>query len=262
MTSLQGCFLGAVQGVTEFLPVSSSAHLLIFSKLLDIPPHGRIFDTLLNVGSLLAITVFFRKQIRSLILGFGDALTGKKGGDRDFFWTIFLASLPTIVVFGAAEIIFRIDVEAPTILATSLIGFGLLLHWSDQRPVEEREISRKDGVLIGLAQTTSLIPGVSRLGACLMISRWLNHSRREGFRYAMVLSAPATAGACFLRSLKLVAGEATLDNWWPMAGGVVAAFVFGMISLVFMDKFLQRHTLLAFVIYRILLGTALLILHE
>ncbi|MDR3187279.1 MAG: undecaprenyl-diphosphate phosphatase [Holosporaceae bacterium] len=259
MTFLQAIFLGAIQGITEFLPVSSSAHLVILPRLFDLPYQGKVFDIFLNIGSLLAILIGFRAQVCELFLGLKDFLVRKKTANERFFITMSLSSLPVIVVFGIADIIFHVDVDSPMTLSSMLVIFAFVLYFCDRRAADRSKISRKDSLWIGAAQILSLIPGVSRLGACLSMARYLKYSREESFKYSLLLSIPPVAGACVLKSFKIFNGETAPECWPVVITGAVSAFVFGMASLRAVENFLKKHSLLAVVIYRILFGTGIFI---
>ncbi|MDR1375557.1 MAG: undecaprenyl-diphosphate phosphatase [Holosporaceae bacterium] len=259
MTFPQAIFLGAIQGVTEFLPISSSAHLVILPQLFDLPYQGKVFDIFLNIGSLLAILIRFRSQVWKLFAGLKDVLLNKKTADKYFFITMLLSSLPVIVVFGVADIIFCVDINSLLILSAMLVTFAFVMYFCDLRSAHKSKISRKDSMVIGAAQTLSLIPGVSRLGACLSMARYLNYSREESFRYSLMLSIPPVTGACFLKSLKIFSGEIPMGYWPIMITGTASAFVCGMISLYAVENFFKKHTFLAIVIYRILFGIGIFI---
>jgi undecaprenyl-diphosphatase len=258
MTFLDAIILGAVQGIAEFLPVSSSAHGTIFSQMLGVPP-DRIFCIFLDAGSLMSIFVFFRQEIWSLIVGFFNWIFRKKTRDRDFFTTIALASLPVLIVFEAWDYFVEVDIHSRAILSSCLILFAIVLYYCDKRPTEKTEISRKDAIKVGFAQPLAIIPGVSRLGICLSAMRYLKYSREESFKFAMILSVPPVVGACFVEMVKIVfVGEKKIDDWSIAAVGFASAFIFGLISLSVVVKFLRNHTFLPVIIYRILFGVGML----
>ncbi|MDR1551118.1 MAG: undecaprenyl-diphosphate phosphatase [Holosporaceae bacterium] len=254
MTSVQAMLLGAVQGVTEFLPVSSSAHVMIFAHLAMIPCQGKEFCILLNLGTLLAITVFFWEEMINLLRGSFDFLLNRKTENCHFFLTIFLSSLPTVIVFGVLRIIFDVEVTSINALAGSMIFFGCILYFCDRRPISNVNISRKDSLLIGLVQPLSFVPGVSRLGICLSMMRWLKYSREECFRHCMILSTMPTTGACILELIHMAnGGEQTVDLT-TVAAGSGTAFLFGLVSLNFISFFLRKHSFFLVVIYKIVFG--------
>ncbi|MDR1982186.1 MAG: undecaprenyl-diphosphate phosphatase [Holosporaceae bacterium] len=253
-----GIFLGVVQGVTEFLPVSSSAHVMIFLRTLNFPCQDKTLNIFLNIGSLLAVIVFFRHQVWKILLGLMNFLTNQKTGDRYFFVTILLSSLPTIIIFGLLEMVFAVDINSTVILSGSMILFAFILYFCDQSPTYKENISRKDSLKAGFVQLISFCPGVSRLGICLSMMRYLKYSREESFRYSMILSIPPVLGACCLELIKIIIGKSIIENWAMVAAGSVSAFILGLITLSIMVKFLKNYTLLPLIIYRILFGSFIL----
>ncbi|MDR2781021.1 MAG: undecaprenyl-diphosphate phosphatase [Holosporaceae bacterium] len=261
MTFLQAFFLGAVQGITEFLPVSSSAHLVILEQLLEISSPEKVFDVFLNMGTLLVIVIFFRRQICDLLQGVIDFLWGKNTENRFFFLTILLSSLPTIIIGGVLETVFNTDAISKTVLFGSMILFSIVLYICDRSPTQKRNISRTDSMLVGLAQSLAFIPGVSRLGICLSMMRYLKYSREESFHHAMILSLPPILGACCLKLIKILGRGASIEDWQMVAVGSFSAFLFGLPTLFLITKFLQKHSLLLIIFYRFALGLTLLARH-
>ncbi|MDR0677380.1 MAG: undecaprenyl-diphosphate phosphatase [Holosporaceae bacterium] len=258
MSLIEAVFLGAIQGITEFLPVSSSAHLVIIPKLLGITYQGKEFDIFLNIGSLLAVIVYFRLRVWSILQGINDFVSKKKTENRYFFVTIFLSSLPVIVVFGILEILFEVDVNSRWIMFASTLFFSIVLYFCDQKENSRENISRKDSILVGAAQILSFFPGASRLGLCLSVLRYKGCLRDESFKYSMLLSIPPVTGACFLKLLKVFTGKIVVENWTCVIIGAFSAFICGLIFVDFVVKFLKRHSLLPIIIYRLLsLGTLL-----
>lgn len=254
MSVIQACILGIIQGITEFLPVSSTAHLIVLPRYLGLNVHqDRAIDVFLNVGTLCAIMLFFYKDVAKLFVGFYDTISRKKSNNRRFFITLFLASLPTIIVGGIAELIFDIDPRSELLLGINSILFGLVLYFCDRFPVQNKFISRKHAVLVGFAQTLALIPGVSRLGACLSLARYLKYERWEAFKFSMLLSMPAVTGACIIKFIKVLSGKITIDSW-TILPGITCALLFGLVTLWLIRIFLKKHTFRPFAIYRILLG--------
>lgn len=245
------------------LPVSSSTHLLVFSRLQDLPNQRLSFDVFLNIGSLLAVSIFFWREIFGLVKGGADFVCNKKSQNRDFFLTIVIANIPTIVLFGLADAFLDINFHSPLILASSMIIFALIMWWCDRKEVNkignEAEVSRKDAVLTGIAQVCAIVPGVSRLGACYSALRYLNYSRQAAFRFSMILSLLPVAGACFLRALKIFMGHAAITESWTLVSvGCIFSFFFGLITLSLVDSFFRKHSAFCFVIYRIIFGIFIL----
>lgn len=259
MSIIHAGVLGAVQGITEFLPISSTAHLNIVSKAFNFPNYGRTVDVFLNFGTLLAIMIFFRKDVWQLIIGMVDFIRRKKSSERDYFLLIVLASSPAIIVGGIAELIFDIEPNSALIMAINLVLFGIILYVCDNCSEKNNNISHIHAFFIGCAQALAIIPGVSRLGGCLSVARYLKYSRWYAFRFSMVLSMPAVAGACFLKLLKVMEGKIIISDWHFITVGTIFAFIFGIITLNIMKRFLKTHTFKVIAIYRIILGCAILL---
>ncbi len=243
--------LGAVQGITEFLPVSSTAHTALCKKIFSLHHFGRDFDILLNLGTLLALIAYFFRDFMKIFFGGLNFICNKKSKNRDFFLIILLANLPTIILFGILEFL-EIKVASAKLSAINLIVFGVILYWCDQKPVNKKEFSLKDGIKVGIAQMLSYLPGVSRLGICLSMCRYLGYGRRESFKFSMLLSIFPVAGACCLKLLKIFTKHTIEFN--TATAGITSAFVFGIVSLFIVNRFLKKHTFTLIIIYRIIFG--------
>jgi undecaprenyl-diphosphatase len=255
MSLLQAITLGIIQGITEFFPVSSSAHLRIAQNMLGISGYEQAFGIFINAGSFLAIVLFYRKYIWELLCGFRDLLTAKKTRDRDFLITIIVSNIPVIVIFGIAEIVFAINIDSMAVMCTAMIGFSFILLLCDRNSEQTPgPITLKHGIMVGIAQLLSIIPGVSRLGSCLSMMRYLGYSRRESFRYSMMMSLVPVCGASSLKLLKVFCGKIFIENWNTVIVGGLFAFIFGLVTLRFVDSFLKTNTLLLIIIYRIIFG--------
>ncbi|MDR2646333.1 MAG: undecaprenyl-diphosphate phosphatase [Holosporaceae bacterium] len=260
MTLFQAFFLGVVQGITEFLPVSSSAHIIVLERALNIPHLGKTFSIFLNIGTLLATVIFFRQRAWDLCCGAIDLVSGKITKNRSFFLTIFLSSLPAIIIGGVLEIIFHADITSEAILSGGMILFSIILYFCDKNPADKRNVSKKDSLWVGLIQPISFIPGVSRLGICLSMMRYLKYSREDSFEYAMILSIPPVFGAFNLKLAKILLGEeAMMEDLSVIVMGSFVAFIFGLLSLSVITKFLQNHTLLPLVLYRLFVSIIIIV---
>lgn len=258
MTFFYFILLGLIQGITEFLPVSSTAHLNLIPKLFGFCEPSREIDVFLNLGSLLAIFVFFSDEIKFYFFGFLDSLkflkTHKKTENMYHFISIFLASLPTLIIFGIAEIVFDVKLSSHIMSSSFLIIFGVVLYFCDRNKVQKnKRPTKKDAFFVGLAQVLSIFPGVSRLGACLSAMRFLGYSREMSFKFSMILSIPPVLGAIFLKGIKFLIYSFNIDVLY-LFSGVFSAFIFGIFALKLISKFLQTHTFLLIIIYRILFG--------
>lgn len=254
MTTFHAICLGIIQGITEFLPVSSSTHLMIFSELNGLPNNRHGFDIFLNLGTILSILIYYRLYIKNLIIGFIEFITNKHTENRSFFLILCLSNLPTIVVFGIAELFFDINFNSPFLLSASLIFFAIVLWLCDRKPETNKKITMKNGLLIGFAQLVSIIPGISRLGICFSMARYLKYSREESFRFSMLISIPPVVGACTIKLLKIFFGKLSIEDWSLVFIGCLFSFIFGLLSISIISNFLKKHSMFVIVIYRVIFG--------
>jgi undecaprenyl-diphosphatase len=261
----QAVCLALVQGVTEFLPISSSAHLLLPSLLLGWPDQGLAFDVAVHVGTLLAVLWYFRTQLLALAHGVLRAVVEGHGNDhsREVLY-LALASLPVALV----GLLLNARMEAlrtmPVVISTTIV-FALLLAVADRRADRAGRLEAVPGaaaaVLIGLAQALAPIPGTSRSGITISAGLLLGLTRQAASRFAFLLSIPVIAGAGLLKGLELAgdAGPGVVD--WPLllgATGVAALSAYLCIALFL--ALIERIGMLPFVVYRLLLGGVLLAL--
>ena len=260
--TLQGILLGILQGLTEFLPVSSSGHLILVPWLLGWQPLGLIFDIMVHVGTLLAVLVYFRHEWKQFSVLAFKRLTGRARNRNSFLMdAILLGTIPAVVAGGLLKGVIEEHLRTPAVTALCLALFGLVLWWADRRGAKSRSLrslTRKDGILIGLAQAVALIPGVSRAGVTLSAGLALGLNRSDAARFAFLLSAPvmALAGAAAtyeLLSARSAAAAAGLADSTLLLG-VSSSFVSGILCIRFYLRFLERRTLLPFVAYRFLLA--------
>jgi undecaprenyl-diphosphatase len=257
MNALQAIVLGVVQGLTEFLPISSSGHLRIVPALLGWDDPGAAFTAVIQLGTMAAVLLYFRADLWRIAVAWLRSLRDPEvRGDLDarMGWYIILGTIP-IAVLGLA---FKDPIETKfrnlELIGTTLIVFGLVMLAAEavsrrDRPL--REITRRDGFLIGCAQALALVPGVSRSGATISAGLFLNFDRAAAARYSFLLSIPAVvlSGLFELRH----AGEGNL----PIGATILAtllAFGVGYASIAFLLRYLARHTIAVFVGYRIVLG--------
>lgn len=259
--------LSIVQGLTEFLPVSSSAHLVLLPKLLNWQDQGLAVDVALHVGTLLALLLFFKQDISRLSTAWvqsclGHALNEQKKQESKLAWFVIAGSVP-VAIFGAIGHQWISMVGRSTwLIATATIGFGLLLglaSWYHQNNPTRDEYSLcfKDVLWIGLAQALALIPGASRSGITLTAGFWVGLSRQAAARYSFLLAVPAIVMAGSHQGMKLLTTAAPVH--WPLliTGTVIAAIV-GYACIGGFLRLLERSGVLPFVIYRLLLGVIIL----
>lgn len=258
MSLFQSFILSIIQGITEFLPVSSSAHLILTSKLLQMPQQGLFIDVMLHLGTLGAVLVYFRKEIGQLVVSALKMLRGQFDEQSNLVFSLVLATLP-VVLFGLVLTSSAYDFRGTHILIVNLIVFGALMYCADRlRPTEKsfRDISMRDAFFIGLFQALALLPGVSRSGACLTAARLLRIKRADGARYAMILSIPAIVAATAKTTFDAYKeGVMIIDINTSVA--MLLTFVVGYLCIGWFMKWLGRFSLAPFAYYRIFLGVLL-----
>ncbi len=264
MTFAQALAYGVVQGLGEFLPISSSAHLVVMPWALRWEDPGLAFDVALHVGTLLALLAYFRGELWRLARAFVWSVVERKIGDdldRRLAWLVLVGSIPGAAIgYGlehAAEELFR---ENPLVVAGAMIGLGVLLWLIDARAPATRPIGAigpRDAVLIGLAQAAAIVPGVSRSGSTITVGRALGLDREASARFSFLLAAPIVAGAGMLKVPKLVKSGG-LDA--AALIGIVAAAVVGYLAIGGLLRFLRTRSYLPFAIYRVLFGAAVIAL--
>lgn len=259
MSLFQSIILSIVQGITEFLPISSSAHLILTSKLLSFPQQGLFIDVMLHVGTLGAILVYFREIVWQLIVSGLRLLQGRFDERSPMVLAMIVGTLP-VVVFGLILTSGDYDFRSTNIMITNLIVFGIILYVVDRvMPLEKsfEKITIRDALIIGLFQALALIPGVSRSGICLTAARILKIRRSDGARYATILSIPAVLAATVKTTFDAYKeGVMVLDTNTVVA--IFLTFVVGYVTLSLLIKWLGRFSLAPFAIYRILFGVILL----
>jgi len=263
MNALQAIVLGLVQGLTEFLPISSSGHLRIVPAFFGWEDPGAAFTAVIQLGTMAAVLLYFRADLWRIATAWLRSLRDRSvRGDLDarMGWYIILGTIP-ISVLGLA---FKDPIETKfrnlELIGTTLIVFGLVMLAAEAASTRDRplrEINSRDGFLIGCAQALALVPGVSRSGATISAGLFLNFDRAAAARYSFLLSVPAVvlSGLFELRH----AGEGNL----PVGATVLAtllAFVTGYLSIAFLLRYLARHSIAIFVVYRVLLGVLVIAL--
>ncbi|MCR8669702.1 undecaprenyl-diphosphate phosphatase [Agrococcus sp. HG114] len=259
--------LGALQGATEFLPISSSAHLRIAGELLPgAEDPGATFTAITQIGTELAVVLFFWRDISRIIGKWFGSFTGRVGKydpDVKMGWLVIIGTVPIAIAGVVAQDLIRDQWRSLWITATVLIAFGIVLGLADMlgRRVKTLETTTyPDGILIGLAQMLALIPGVSRSGATTSMGRALGYERPAAAKYAFFLAVPAVFGAGFYETAQAIAEPSSVGlGWGPTIAATVVAFVVGLAVIKFLMDWISRRSFLPFVLYRIALGAALLI---
>lgn len=261
MDWIQVVVLAIVQGVTEFLPISSSAHLILVPVLTDWPDQGLAFDVALHLGSLFAVVLYFRQDLLNMGLSWVRSVTQRRmDEDGRLAWGVILGTIPV----GIAGLLFKDTIEtvfrSPIYIAVGLIGFGLLLGWADWRHRGQREVSSitwKDVLFIGIAQAIALFPGTSRSGITITAGLLLGLSRAASARFSFLLSIPVIVLACGLKGRDLLTSGEPVD-WIYMIAGIGISGISAYLCIHYFLAFIRRIGMQPFVIYRLLLGIALL----
>ena len=261
MDWLQVVILAIVQGITEFLPVSSSAHLILVPVLTDWPDQGLAFDVALHLGSLSAVLIYFRSDILNMLQSWTRSLhTRQLDADAKLAWAVILGTIPV----GLAGLLLKDTVEtvlrSPVYLSIGLIGFGLLLGWADWRfrgSRSEYQMNWKDVLFIGCAQALALFPGTSRSGITMTAALMLGLSREASARFSFLLSIPVIVLACGMETIELIKSQVAVD-WLQMAAGVVLSGISAYLCIHYFLAFIKRIGMQPFVVYRIVLGALLL----
>lgn len=243
--------LGIVQGVAEFLPISSNAHLIMVEQLLDYHNHNEILNLVFHLGSLLAIITYFFAELLGLL---------KK---PKMIFNIIAATIPVIIVGYFVHKFRLINYEyfSVKIIAITLIVFGIILFISDKinhSKILYKDLNIKSSLIIGLFQIISLIPGVSRSGITLTAGRFLGYSRFEAAKFSFFLSIPTTAGACFLGVLDLIKTNNSDLNYIAIIA-FITSFLSSYLTIKFFLSFISKFNLNIFIYYRVILGVFILL---
>ncbi|MGW7077800.1 undecaprenyl-diphosphate phosphatase [Streptomyces sp. BA2] len=273
MSWLESFILGLVQGLTEFLPISSSAHLRLTAAFAGWHDPGAAFTAITQIGTEAAVLIYFRKDIARIISAWFGSLFGKvprSDHDAQMGWLVIVGSIP----IGVLGVTFKDQIEGPfrdlRLIATTLIVMGIVLGIADRlaardetgakhRAVKERkslkELGVRDGLIFGICQAMALIPGVSRSGATISGGLLMGYTREAAARYSFLLAIPAVlaSGAFELKD----AGEGGHVSWGPTIFATIIAFIVGYAVIAWFMKFITTKSFMPFVYYRILLGIVL-----
>ncbi len=269
LTDWQALVLGVVQGATELLPISSSAHLILVPWLADWQvlqendEFNQTFDVALHLGTLAAVAGYFWHDIVRLVGAWFRSVRSLaiSGGDERLAWVVFVATIPAAVVGALGENFIVDRLGEPWQIAILLAVFALVLYVADQRPATRgiETVSIKEGLAIGIAQSLALAPGVSRSGITISAGRFLRLDRDTAARLSFLLLIPTTFGAVLWKGVTDVLLADLPDGWQgPFVVGILAAFASGLLAIVFLLGFVRRHTYTPFVVYRLV--TAALVL--
>jgi undecaprenyl-diphosphatase len=262
---LKAVVLGVLQGLTEFLPISSSAHLRIVPDLFGWGDPGAAFTAVIQIGTELAVLIYFRSDIwrigsawvRSLYRPeFRGHLDARMG------WFIIIGSLPIVVLGILLKDVIEEDFRSLWIIGTTLIVLGLILGVADRVSADRlriKDMRLRDAVLMGVAQSCALVPGVSRSGATISMGRFLGYEREAATRYAFLLAIPAVVGAGLFELTEIPNGD-NAYGWGPTIVATAVSFLIGYAAIAWLLRYVATNSYLPFVIYRVVLGTLVLAL--
>ena len=264
MDLFQSIILGIVQGLTEFLPISSSAHLRIVPAILGWEDPGAAFTAVCQLGTEAAVLIYFRHELWAIITKWLRGPRRFEDPDVRLGWFLIVATIP----IGILGFIFRDNIETGArnlwLIGTMLIVFALVLGYADRVGRHQRDIeqlSPRDGVLIGLAQSFSLIPGVSRSGATMSAGLLLGLERQAAARFSFLLAIPAVVASGLFELKDVVSGDKHVNtSTFNVGVATVVAFFVGYAAIAWLLRYLATHSVNIFVIYRVVLGSTVLIL--
>lgn len=261
MTLFQLIVIAVVQGITEFLPISSSGHLYLTSALLSWPDQGVLVDAAVHLGTLLAVILYCWRDIGRMIGGFGSALTFRKTPGGMMLWYLFISSVPLVLAGGALAYLDRTEMfRSIEMVAWATIVFGLLLWLADLFGMTVKKVEHMtwgSALMIGMFQIIALIPGASRSGMTMTAGRMLGFERAEAARFSLLMSIPAILAAGGYSMMKIwLAGDLQFGLEVLVAMGV--AFLTALPAIALMMAWLRRSGYGPFVIYRLILGGVLL----
>lgn len=266
-TSVESAILGVIQGLTEFLPISSTAHLVIVpdlfhwsSKLLN----SLTFDVALHLGTLLAVVSYFFRDTVELISGFIRGLVRRNfNSDKrtKFSLLVFLGTIPAGILGILLDKWVETKFRTPAVLVTTLIVIGVVMWYAERiarRTKKNDSMTIRDALIIGFAQALALVPGTSRSGITISSGLFLGYDREEAAKFSFLLSIPVIAGAAILK-LKVFIHGVPANDVSPLFFGTLFSAIFGFLAIKYFMKYLQRHTMNAFVVYRFLFAAVIVI---
>jgi undecaprenyl-diphosphatase len=270
MSELEALLLGIVQGLTEFLPISSSGHLILvpwlqdYTFLLNHPHFNKTFDVALHAGTLVAAIAYFRHEVVSLTRGFVDAVRQRAISTTSQRLSVAIAvgTIPAVIFGGVGASFIEDHLGEPWMIALQLIFFGALLLYADRLPQRKalEGATVKDGLYIGLAQVLALAPGTSRSGITITAGRWLGLDRDGAARFSFLLLIPAVAGATVFKAASAIHEGLPSGVAGPMIVGTIAAAISGYLAIAFLLRLVRTSSYAPFVYYRFAVGAIVLLI--
>ncbi|MFN8216464.1 MAG: undecaprenyl-diphosphatase UppP [Solirubrobacterales bacterium] len=270
MSNFEALLLGIVQGLTEFLPISSSGHLIIvpwlqdYTFLLENPQFNKTFDVALHAGTLIAAIAYFRREVVILVRAFLAAVRQRaiRSDEQRLAMAIAIGTMPAVIAGGLGSDFIDEHLGEPWMIALQLIVFGALLGWADRMPQRRqlRQARLRDGWYIGLAQVLALAPGTSRSGITITAGRWLGLDRDGAARFSFLLLIPIVAGATIFKAASAVHEGLPSGVAGPIVVGTIAAAVSGYLAIAFLLRLVRTASYSPFVYYRYAAGVAILLI--
>jgi undecaprenyl-diphosphatase len=271
MNDFQAAILGFIQGATEFIPVSSTAHLRIIPALLGWEDPGAAFTAVIQWGTLLAALIYFRKDILNILMGNKGQKTDDPSthADQRLLMPIIVGTIPVVILGLLLKHKIENEFRSLTVIAVSMIGFAILLGIAEQRQKAKRQledVTVKDGLIVGIAQAFSLIPGASRSGTTITGALFIGLERSTAARFSFLLGLPAIFGAGAKELYDAIKHKhdavspyaASAMHTRPLLIAIVVAFIVGWFSIDWLLKFLRKNPTYVFIVYRIIAGLAIL----
>ncbi|MEM7490193.1 MAG: undecaprenyl-diphosphate phosphatase [Pseudomonadota bacterium] len=253
--------LAALQGVTEFLPISSSGHLILLPALTDLPDQGPFLDVAVHVGTLGAVISYFRTEVARAANGLVGLARRRSGPDEHLALGLVIATIPVVLAGFAIQATIGVDaLRSVAVIGWSMLGFGLLLWWYDRTGDHAKVLldwTPSQALKLGLWQAVALVPGTSRSGICITGARAMGYGREDAARIAMLMSIPTILASGTLLGLDVV-GQGTAAIWRDAAIGAAFAFAAALLALTLMMRLLKSVSFTPYVIYRVALGAGLL----
>lgn len=264
MTVIQAIVLGVVQGLTEFLPVSSSAHLIFIPKFLGWADQGLAFDAIIHLGTLLAVLIYFRKRLITLIHGLyaDDA----RHADKRLAWMIVLSVIPALFAGFLMSEVFGIEIRSPLVIAFSLIFWGIVLGIADRYHVSRityhvpvESLTWGKALLISLAQIISLIPGTSRSGITMTAGLFSKLTKEAAAEFSFLMSIPVIAASGMLKLFEMVKAGGGEAISMPLIVGLLFSAISGFVAISALMKLIKTKSFMPFVVYRVVVGILILV---
>lgn len=262
MSIFEAILFGIVQGITEFLPISSTAHIVITERLLDFHFQGLGFEVFLHLGSVLAVILFYRKDLWQIIKGFFSYFTNKSSENRvQFYFTLYIiiATLITGVLGMLLQDFIDEHLKGGLLVAISLFFTGVFLivieRFHNEGDRTEAEMTFLDSIIVGLGQALAIIPGLSRSGTTLIVGLWIGLDRDTAVRYSFLLSIPVILGSTVLAFSDVSSGVFASIGTTSLIVAFITTFIFSMIGIKWLIEFIKRGKLIYFAIYCLLLAT-------